>query len=90
MAIGLPVVAFDIDGNPESVEDWKTGYLVPLGDVPQLADAVLKLAQDPSLRDSMGRIGRHRVETHFAAADMVDKFAKVIDRQVQLANARSE
>jgi len=88
MAIGLPVVAFDVDGASESVKDGKTGYLIPPGDVPQIIDAVLRLVSDPSLRATMGRMGRRRVETQFSAAAMAEKVAEVIDGQLALPTSK--
>ena len=88
MAIGLPLVAFDVGGASQSVEDGKTGYLIPPGDVSQIIDAVLRLVSDPSLRDTMGRKGRRRAESQFTAAATAEKVAEVIDGQVHLAKAR--
>lgn len=82
MAAGLPVVAFDVDGVSETVLHGKTGYLVPPGDVSGMAEAILKLASDPSLRETMGQAGRDRVETHFSAAVTAEKVARIIDRHL--------
>ncbi|HEV3204423.1 MAG TPA: glycosyltransferase family 4 protein, partial [Gemmataceae bacterium] len=53
MAAGLPVVATDIGGVPDQVRDGSTGFLVPPGDVYQLADAMERLIRDPPLRRSL-------------------------------------
>jgi len=57
-ASGTPALASDSPGLRESVQDGVTGYLVPHGDVPALADRMLALAADRSLVDRLGRGGR--------------------------------
>ena len=66
MASGCPVVASTTGGAPEAVIDGKTGYLVPPNDVRATASALEKLLGDASLRRSMGREARLRVEDYFA------------------------
>jgi glycosyltransferase involved in cell wall biosynthesis len=65
MAMQLPVVSTTVAGIPELVEDGVTGLLVPPGDETALAAAILRLAGDPSLRESLGRNGRRAVEERF-------------------------
>ena len=57
-ACGTPAIASDSDGLRESVRDGVTGFLVPHGDVPALADRLLALASDPALVDRLGRGAR--------------------------------
>ena len=64
-ACGIPVVASDLSGIPELVEDGKQGCLVPPGDALALADALEKLHADPSLRLALGREGRAKVLSEF-------------------------
>jgi len=60
MAEALPVVA-SIEGTiPEIVEDGETGMLFPKGAAGRLAEHILILAQDQSLREEMGQKGRAR------------------------------
>lgn len=62
MASARPVIATWIAGVPELMQDGKTGWLVPAGDVPSLVDAMIALATAPEdkLR-RMGTTGRARV-----------------------------
>lgn len=54
MALKLPVVAFDVGGLAEVVNDGVSGLLSPVGDVQKLVSAIKKLIDDPVLRKSMG------------------------------------
>jgi len=58
MACAVPVVAVDAWGPRELVEDERTGFLVPPGDVAALADRMTALVRDPALRTRMGGAGR--------------------------------
>ena len=66
MAAGLPVVATRVGGNPESVAEEITGFLVPAEDPVLMGNAMEKLASDPTLRACMGEAGRERVHSLFS------------------------
>ena len=78
MAMGLPVVAFAVDGVVETVVDNQTGYLVRTEDISGLATAILKLATDSSLRTQFGCNGRHRVEECFSAEGTARQVGNII------------
>jgi glycosyltransferase involved in cell wall biosynthesis len=61
MAAGLPIVATDVAGIPDMVRHEQEGLLIPPGDVPALAAAIVRLLDSPDLRDAMGRRGAERV-----------------------------
>jgi glycosyltransferase involved in cell wall biosynthesis len=46
--------------------DLDAGLLVPVGDVDELAGAMMRLAGDPALRAAMGRAGRARYEDNYS------------------------
>ncbi len=78
MAAGLPVVANPVGMNRQMVEHGRTGFLAA---TPQeWADAIERLACDPSLRRAMGVAGRRRVEERFSVAAWGPRFAEVVDR----------
>lgn len=68
MSFKLPVVASNIGGLPESVQQGKTGYLVAAGDSEALAEALERLVDDGDLRQRLGHTGyevicaKHRIE----------------------------
>jgi glycosyltransferase involved in cell wall biosynthesis len=74
MAVGLPVIATAVGGNPEIVEDGLTGRLAPASDPEKLAAALVHLSRRPDLWRTWGQAGRERVETHFNVRRMVDDY----------------
>lgn len=72
MCFGLPVVATQVGGLPEVVEDGVTGILVPPNDPQALAEAVLSLLRDPERRRQMGRRGREKVLAQFTPERVAD------------------
>jgi len=65
LAAGLPVVASDVGGLPDSVLPGRTGELVPVNDPGALADALAGLLHDPERRADLGRRGRRLIEEQF-------------------------
>ena len=65
MAAGKPVVATDVGGNPEAVQDGITGYLVPPRDPSALSTRINELVNNKEKREHMGLAGRKRVEQCF-------------------------
>ncbi len=62
MAAGKPVVATDIGGIPEMVDDAETGLLFPVGDEEALRSCLERMNADAGLRREMGRKGRAKAE----------------------------
>lgn len=56
-----PVIGANAGGVPEIISDGATGYLVPFGDVEQLADRIARLLSDPALRARLGAAGHAAV-----------------------------
>ena len=73
MRAGLPVIATNVGGNKEIIDDGKTGYLIEIGDHRALADRILLLLQDPQMAQAMGASGRTKVEEIFSLEVMVRK-----------------
>lgn len=65
MASGIPLVATHVGGIPEIVQDGKTGVLVEPASAAALADAVLRLLENDSLRREMGQTARRTIESDF-------------------------
>lgn len=64
-ACGRAVVTTDVPGCRDAIEPDVTGLLVPVRDAAALADAIVRLAEDAALRQSMGTAGRALAEREF-------------------------
>lgn len=80
MACGKPVAASGVDGASEVVEDGLTGFLTPPEDAPALAQSLLKLADDPSLRSKMGALGRQRAVAEYSPALNIQRHITLYER----------
>ena len=76
-ACGVPVVATDVGGIPELVQDKITGLLVPLNDVEKFSDALQRLIENVSLRKKMGVAARLRAEENFSVKRQVDSLLEL-------------
>lgn len=89
MAAARPVIATYIAGTPELVQDGKTGWLVPAGNVAALVTAAEALARlSPADRAKMGAAGRNRVLARHDVEGEAAKLAAAI-REAALPRAES-
>jgi sugar transferase (PEP-CTERM/EpsH1 system associated) len=87
MACGLPVIATDVGGNPELVQDGVTGSLIPVGDPATLSARLEHYATDRTLLHSHGAAARHRVEQYFSIPTMLAKYAELYREMTTLKAA---
>lgn len=80
MSYGLAVVVSDIPANRELVVDGTHGLVFSPGDGGQLARAILKLVDNPSLREDLGGSAARRVREEFVLDDMVDRYQDLYSR----------
>lgn len=74
MASGLPVIATKVGGNPEIVDDGRTGWLFTPGDVQWLADKLKVLASDRALIHRVGTAARERAIESFSLDRMLENY----------------
>jgi glycosyltransferase involved in cell wall biosynthesis len=79
-AMGVPVVAADVRGSREVVDDGSNGLLVAPGDAAALADAIEALARDPALRRQMGAAGVRKARGEFDQQRVIDTTLDVYER----------
>ena len=77
MASGLPVVATDVGGNNELVQEGVTGLLVPRAQPMAMAEALLKYVNSGELRTQHGAAARARVLANFSLDGMADCYGQV-------------
>jgi glycosyltransferase involved in cell wall biosynthesis len=84
-AAGVPIVATNVGGNPEIVEDGKSGRLVPAGHSGSFAAAICELLSDKELRRAFGGCGQSRIRCDFTFDAQAAKYRDLFDR---LCNSR--
>ncbi len=84
MATGVPVVATDVGGNPELVEEGHNGRLVPVNDPQALAGVMEQLVRQPDLLTVMGDNGLERVRSQFDWDVTVEKYLSIYDELLEL------
>jgi glycosyltransferase involved in cell wall biosynthesis len=77
MASGLPVVSVNVGEVPFVIESGASGFVVD-HDERAFVDAVVRLAEDPALRRSIGAAARQRVSEVFSARRMIDAYAALM------------
>jgi lipopolysaccharide/colanic/teichoic acid biosynthesis glycosyltransferase/glycosyltransferase involved in cell wall biosynthesis len=92
-AMGLPLVATDIRGCRQVVEDGLNGYLVPVHEPLSLARALTALVDDPDLRRQMGEASRRKALAEFDDRRQVrltlETYRRVLSREAPLRRSRS-
>ena len=83
MSCGLPIVATDVGGNPELVDDGVTGFLVPVSDSIALAHAMQRYFLNQELLKLHGKAGRIKTETRFSMETMVNSYMQVYSRMLE-------
>jgi glycosyltransferase involved in cell wall biosynthesis len=79
MAYGIPVVATDVGGIAECIEDGVNGYLIKPGDCETLAKCIERLAASSVLRARMGKSGHEKASRMFALSVIVNQLEELYD-----------
>lgn len=82
MCLKKAVVATHVGGIPEVVQKGETGVLIPPADSGALAQAVLKLLDDPERTKEMGEAGYKRVKEYFSESRMIDQIRELYQTAV--------
>jgi glycosyltransferase involved in cell wall biosynthesis len=90
MAAGLPVVATDVGGVGEAVEDGETGFLVPAADSEVLARALERLLVDGELRRRLGAAGRARALALFDVSRYRAAYEELYRRRLNASTEPAE
>jgi glycosyltransferase involved in cell wall biosynthesis len=76
-AVGMPSIAFNVDGVPEIIEDNHNGFLVKVGDVKQLTKRIIQYIDHKELLVLHGKNGRELIKGKWSIEDMVEKIDKI-------------
>jgi glycosyltransferase involved in cell wall biosynthesis len=76
MSHGKPVVASSVGGIPEIITDGVDGLLVEPGNPDMLANAIIRLLSDNSLKNILGQRAKVKIATKFSWQSNVSKYLK--------------
>ncbi len=79
LALQKPVVATNVGGIPEVVEDSVTGFLGPPRNPEALMDKIVLLLRHPELAADLGRAGRKRVQEAFSLEQMIREYQSLYE-----------
>jgi glycosyltransferase involved in cell wall biosynthesis len=79
MALGVPIVATNVGGVVEMIEDEITGYLVPPGDAVEMGGKILRLLNEPEKKREMGLKGKERAKHFFTVKKFINGIENVYE-----------
>ena len=82
-AVGIPLIAFNVDGVPEIIKDGYNGFLVKLKDVEELADRIIRYINNKELISLHGQRGREFVKGKWSIEDMVNKIDEIYQELIK-------
>jgi len=69
--LGMPIIATNVGGNPEIIEDGKNGLLVKAKDINSLEGAMERLLGDDNLRNKLGKSARDKYLKEFDLGNII-------------------
>ena len=78
-AVGLPVIATDVGGLSEIVQEGESGFLVPSGSPQSIATAIRRYLENPPLLLKHGEVGRQFIIEHFCLDMMTQNYAHLYE-----------
>lgn len=86
MAAGVPVVATNVGGIPDAIDDGVEGFLVSPGDKQGIVDAIEKLVNEPDLVDQMGKAAHQRAQRLFSVECVVRQIEELYESSLTPEN----
>jgi glycosyltransferase involved in cell wall biosynthesis len=86
MACGVPVIASNVGGIPEQVDDGITGLLIPAQNAELMARSAILLLKDPILREKMGKAAMLKVKDRFTLTHQVEQYLQWYEEILQTKN----
>ena len=80
MAMGLPVVASNLDGIAEVITDSREGFLAPPGEASVFTDRILRLLGDERLAATLSTNARAKIAAHHSVEKMTSAVEAIYDR----------
>lgn len=88
-ASGLPLLASDLAGLRESIEDGKSGLLFGVGNSLELSSQMERLLANPAWRDQLSEVARTRAEREFSLEAQLSRLVEVVRNVVAARSAKA-
>jgi glycosyltransferase involved in cell wall biosynthesis len=82
MAMGKCVIATNVGGTSEIIQNGKNGILIPANDVDALSLAVERIVMNSSERERLGKNALQTIQSHFSEKKYVEKIKQFIQQEV--------
>jgi glycosyltransferase involved in cell wall biosynthesis len=82
MAFEIPIVATEVGGIPEMVEDGKSGILVPPKNSQALAEAIIKVYENQNFAKNLAKKAKENFEKYFTAEKMAKEYEKIYEELI--------
>ncbi len=79
-ACGVPLLVSNLQGLTETIEENVTGFSFEPGDYKTLANKIVVLLDDETMRDNMGVASVHRIKSNFTFAQQVERLVDVVNK----------
>jgi L-malate glycosyltransferase len=89
LACGTPVVATHVGGLPEVIREGEDGFLLPVGDVEAMAEAVGRILDDGALHQRLSASARAGAVSRFARAPMIDRYVAFYEKVLSSSTSTS-
>jgi glycosyltransferase involved in cell wall biosynthesis len=84
MACEVPCIATNVGGIPEVIDDGKTGFLAPVGDVDTMTRCAIEILSDETRLREMSKLARYEAQARFCTTKIIpqyeDFYRKVLER----------
>lgn len=77
---GIPLIVYDVSSAKDAVEDGKSGFVVPMGDIEAVIERVKILFEDKDLFERFSVAAKQRVEAEYSAERYYERLMKSIER----------
>jgi rhamnosyl/mannosyltransferase len=85
-----PVIASNIGGIPEIVENYKNGILFPPNNALRLAEAIQYLLENENVRKKFGQEGKQRIAENFSSEIIVKRICKLYGEMIACEESRKK
>jgi glycosyltransferase involved in cell wall biosynthesis len=86
MCFKLPIVAFNVGGNRDTIFNGKNGYLINFGDVERFADKLVKILSKRKVKVKLGKIAYKAVQTKFNIRGILKKLVNLFKESLKFKN----